>query len=142
MHYVLIFSCISKEDTVHHLIYNPISPPSPQNIFREDPSRLEKMLPSYATLVSMLAQLEALVAQTLCRARCRSQRSVTNPAGTAEKGPAVGTADGLPGKGDVTPICACALPLMERLSPLLFVLWGARARARAFPLNKLMSKIR
>lgn len=88
------------------------------------------MLPPYATLVSMLAQLKALIAQTLCRARarCLSQRSVTNPAGTAEKGPGVGTADGLPGKGDVTSICACALPLMERLSPLLFVLWGACAR--------------
>lgn len=67
---------------------------------------------------------------------------LTNPAGTAEKGEGVGTAAGLPGKGDVTSICACATPLMQRFIILLFVFRGACARARAFPLNKLMSKIR
>ncbi|EPY86359.1 hypothetical protein CB1_000318014, partial [Camelus ferus] len=46
------------------------------------------------------------------------------------RGPGVGTADGLPGRGDVTSICpgTCAVPLMQRLITLLFVL---RAESRA-----------
>ena len=47
----------------------PCSPATRPNIFREDAGL---QLPSYATLISVLAGPKALIAQTACPARHRS----------------------------------------------------------------------